>query len=72
MFVAGDIESNPKLIEQLYTVMEGARVGACLSRGKDAEPIRLGSIQLRGPGLPREREEDVQACGEFTPGPTGV
>ncbi len=54
MYVAGDLESDAELIENVLMVMEAARLGACRSRGEDEPPIRLGSIELRGPSIKTE------------------
>lgn len=56
MYVAGDLESDAELIENVVMVMEAARLGACRSRGEDEPPIRLGSIELRGPSVKLETE----------------
>lgn len=57
MYVAGDLESNAELIENVVMVMEAARLGACRSRGEEDPPIRLGSIELKGPSFRTEPEE---------------
>lgn len=57
MYVAGDLESNAELIENVVMVMEAARLGACRSRGENEPPIRLGSIELKGPSVRVEAED---------------
>lgn len=61
MHVAGDLESDAKLIQNVVVVMEAARLGACLSRPKGDPPIRLGSIELRGPSIRPEPREPAGA-----------
>ncbi len=61
MYVAGDLDSNAELIENVVMVMEAARLGACRSRGEEEPPIRLGSIELKGPSVKAEPADPPSA-----------
>lgn len=55
MFVAGDLDSDAELIQNVATVMQAAKLGSCSSRPEGAEPVQLGAIRLRGRSLGPER-----------------